>query len=166
MRAGGLGLMEPGVFGIARPVLAWPAGISQRLNDAQLEAVLAHEVCHLRRRDNLTAALHMLVEAVFWFNPLVWWVGARLVEERERACDEQVLLLCAEPQAYAESILKVCEFCVQAPLECVAGVTGVHYRNNPELYLPEKRQALDRWAAEVARAVEGKPTENVVVLRG
>jgi uncharacterized protein (TIGR03435 family) len=116
--------MEPGVFGILRPVLAWPARISERLDDAQLEAVLTHEVCHLRRRDNLTAALHMFVEAVFWFHPMVWWISARLVEERERACDEKVLELCTEPQVYAESILKVCAFCVQSPLECVAGVTG------------------------------------------
>jgi uncharacterized protein (TIGR03435 family) len=118
------GAMEPGVFGIVRPVLAWPAGISERLDDAQLEAILAHEVCHVRRRDNLTAALHMVVEAVFWFHPMVWWMGKRLVEERERACDEEVLLLGRHPEVYAESILKVCEFCVQSPLECVSGVTG------------------------------------------
>jgi uncharacterized protein (TIGR03435 family) len=116
--------MEPGVFGIVRPVLAWPAGISERLDDVHLEAVMAHEVCHVRRRDNLTATLHMFVEAVFWFNPMVWWVGTRLVEERERACDEEVLAHCGQPQAYAESILKVCEFCVQTPMECVSGVTG------------------------------------------
>ena len=116
--------MEPGVFGIVRPVLAWPTGISHRLDDAHLEAILAHEVCHVGRRDNLTAALHMFVEAVFWFHPMVWWVGARLVEERERACDEEVLRLCRQPEVYAESILKVCEFCVQSPLECVSGVTG------------------------------------------
>ncbi len=118
------GAMEPGVFGILRPVLAWPAGISARLDDKHLEAVMAHEVCHVRRRDNLTAAIHMFVQAVFWFHPMVWWMGARLVEERERACDEEVLAFCAQPQVYAESILKVCEFCVQSPLECVAGVTG------------------------------------------
>ncbi len=116
--------MEPGVFGIVRPVLAWPAGISERLDDAHLETVLAHEVCHVRRRDNLTAILHMFVEAAFWFHPLVWWMGARLVAERERACDEEVLQLLNRPQVYAESILKVCEFCVESPLECVAGVTG------------------------------------------
>jgi bla regulator protein BlaR1 len=116
--------MEPGVFGVVWPVLAWPAAISARLDDAQLEAVLAHEVCHVRRRDNLTAALHMLVEAMFWFHPVVWAIGARLVEERERACDEQVLAVCGRPAAYAESILKVCEYCVQTPLECVSGVTG------------------------------------------
>jgi bla regulator protein BlaR1 len=81
------------VFGILRPVLLWPAGISERLVDAQLEAILAHEMSHVRRRDNLAAALHMLVEAVFWFHPLVWWIGARLVEERETACDHEVLRL-------------------------------------------------------------------------
>ncbi len=87
--------MEPGIFGIFQPVLVWPAGISERLDDAHLEAILAHEVCHVRRRDNLLAALNMLVEAVFWFHPLVWWMGARLVAEREHACDEEVLTLCA-----------------------------------------------------------------------
>ncbi len=79
--------MEPGVFGVLRPVLLWPAGISEYLEDAHLEGVLAHEVCHVRRRDNLTSVMQMLVEAVFWFHPLVWWLESRLVEERERACD-------------------------------------------------------------------------------
>jgi bla regulator protein BlaR1 len=116
--------LEPGVFGIARPVLVWPQGISERLDDAHVEAILAHEVGHVRRRDNLFAALHMLVEAIFWFHPLVWYLGTRLVEEREVACDEEVLELGSERQIYAESILKICEFCVGSPLACVSGVTG------------------------------------------
>ncbi len=119
--------MEPGVcgMGILRPaILLWPEGISVHLDDAHLESVLAHEVCHVQRRDNLTSGIHMLVEAVFWFHPLVWWMERQLVKERERACDEAVLLVCARPQAYAESILKVCEFCVESPLACVSGITG------------------------------------------
>lgn len=116
--------LEPGIFGIARPVLIWPEGISEHLEDGHLEAIVAHEVRHVCRRDNLAAAIHMAVEAVFWFHPLVWWVGARLVEERERACDEEVLELGSERQVYAESILKVCEFCVGSPLACVSGATG------------------------------------------
>jgi uncharacterized protein (TIGR03435 family) len=116
--------LEPGIFGIVRPILIWPEGISKHLEDAHLEAVLAHEVWHVRRRDNLAAAIHMVVEALFWFHPLVWWLGARMVEERERACDEEVVELGSERQIYAESILKVCEFCVGSPLACVSGVTG------------------------------------------
>jgi len=82
---------EPGVFGILRPVLLLPDGIADCLTAREMEAIVAHELCHFRRRDNLAAAIHMAVEAVFWFHPLVWWLGARLMEERERACDEEVL---------------------------------------------------------------------------
>jgi TonB family protein len=116
--------LEPGIFGIIQPVLLWPAAISEHLQDAHMEAILAHEVRHVRRRDNLAAAMHMVVEAIFWFHPVVWWLGARLVEERERACDEEVMQLGYPPQIYAESILKTCEFCVGSPLACVSGVTG------------------------------------------
>lgn len=116
--------LEPGIFGIFQPVLIWPEGISARLEDGHLESILAHEVWHVRRRDNLMAAIHMAVEAVFWFHPIVWWLGARLVEERERACDEAVVELSNQPQVYAESILKACEFSVASPLACVSGVTG------------------------------------------
>ncbi len=117
-------LHEPGVFRILRPVLVWPAGFSERLTDAELEAIVAHELCHLRRRDNLFAALHMLIEAIFWFHPLVWWLETRLVNERELACDETVIAIGHAPQTYAESILKACEFCIESPLVCISGVTG------------------------------------------
>lgn len=116
--------LEPGIFGIVRPVLLWPEAISPHLDDSQLEAVLAHELCHVRRLDNLAAVTHMLVEALFWFHPLVWWLGARLIDERERACDEAVVRLGSARHVYAESILKICEFCLGSPLTCVAGVTG------------------------------------------
>jgi bla regulator protein blaR1 len=66
----------------------------------------------------------MLVEALFWFHPLVWWIGARLVEERERACDEAVLTLGSEPHDYAEGILNVCRSYLESPLSCASGVTG------------------------------------------
>ncbi|MGD0733647.1 MAG: M56 family metallopeptidase [Terracidiphilus sp.] len=118
------GSMEPGIFGILRPVLIWPEGISNHLSEPQLRSILAHELWHVRRRDNLAAALHMLVEAAFWFHPAVWWVGAQMVDERERACDEQVLQSGNQPDVYAESILKACKFCVEAPLNCVSGVAG------------------------------------------
>jgi len=115
--------LEPGIFGIFSPTLLMPAGIAGHLAPAQLDAILAHELCHWRRRDNLTAAIHMLVEALFWFHPFVWWLGGRLVVERERACDEAVIQSGSDRQTYAEGILKVCQHYVESPL-CAAGVSG------------------------------------------
>jgi bla regulator protein BlaR1 len=128
----GPGVREPGVYGIFRPVLVLPEGIGERLSPAQLQAVLAHELCHVRRRDNLAAALHMLAETLFWFHPLVWFIGGRLVEERERACDEEVVRLGGEPEVYAESILQSCKLYLEPPLACVSGVTGGGLKNRIE----------------------------------
>ena len=116
--------IEPGIFGILRPVLLLPESIADRLAGPHLESVLAHELCHVRRRDNLASAIHMLVEAIFWFHPLVWWIGARLMEERESACDEAVLKHGNDPEVYAESILQTCRYYLESPLPCVSGITG------------------------------------------
>lgn len=125
-------LLEPGLIGIVRPVLVLPEGIATVLSAAELQSVLAHEACHLRRRDNLTAALHMVVEALFWFWPPVWWLGARLIAERERACDEAVVAAGSDPQVYAESILKVCKLSISSPLACAAGVSGADLKQRVE----------------------------------
>ncbi len=131
-------LLEPGVVGFYRPTLLFPVAIVERLAPSQLQAVLAHELCHIQRRDNLTAAIHMIVEAVFWFHPLVWWISARLMEERERACDEGVLELGSEAQVYAESILKTCQFCVESPLACMSGVTGADLKKRVVRIMAER----------------------------
>lgn len=115
---------ELGVVGFLRPVLILPIQLFEHLNPGQLDAVLMHELCHVRRRDNLFAALHMAVEAIFWFHPLVWWIGSRMVEERELACDEEVLRMGCDPSDYVEGILRVCRFYTESPLPCVSGVTG------------------------------------------
>jgi bla regulator protein BlaR1 len=116
--------VEPGVFGIFHPVLVWPQAITAYLSDSQLEAILVHELSHVRRRDNLVAAIHALVQAAFWFHPILWWIGARLVAERERACDEEVVRLGADPHVYAESILEACRFSFETPRLLLAGATA------------------------------------------
>ncbi len=120
------------MFGIFHPVLLLPEGIAIRLTQIQLRAVVTHELCHVRRLDNLTATLHMLVEAVFWFHPLVWWLGVQMVDERERACDEEVLHAGNQAEVYAETILKVCEFYLQPPLTCMSGITGSDLKKRVE----------------------------------
>jgi bla regulator protein BlaR1 len=125
-------LMEPSVFGILRPVLLLSEGILHRLTPDQLKAILIHELFHVRRRDNLAATIHMMVETLFWFYPLVWWIGTRLLDERERACDEEVLRVIGEQQPYAEGILTVCKFCLESSPLCAAGVTGSNLKKRIE----------------------------------
>jgi uncharacterized protein (TIGR03435 family) len=120
--------VEPGIFGVLRPVLLLPEGLTRTLTPAQFQTIIAHELCHVRRRDNLTGALHMAVAALFWFHPLVWWIGARLVEERERACDEGVIERGGIRDDYAQGILNVCKLYLASPLPCAAGVSGADLR--------------------------------------
>ena len=148
-----LGLLEPGVVGIRHPVLLVPAGIEQRLTPSQLNAVFAHELRHIQRRDNLTATIHMVVEAVFWFYPLVWWIGARMVAERERACDEHVLRAFGEPQSYAESILNVCKLYVESPLPCVSGVSGSDLKKRVAAIMASRIGARLNFARKTALAL-------------
>ncbi len=148
-------LLEPGVVGFLRPTLLLPQGILQTLTPTQLEAVLAHELAHIRRRDNLTAALHMLVEALFWFYPLIWWIGARLVQEREHACDEAVLSLGTRPGDYAEAILNVCKLYVESPLTCVSGVTGPNLNKRIRAILTRRLAGELPHSKKLALAVMG-----------
>lgn len=117
-------LLEPAVFGIFRPALMLPRGIERRMPPEQLKAVIVHELCHIRRRDNLATAIYMVTETLFWFYPLVRWIGKRMIAEREHACDAEVLRLGHEPSAYAEGILHVCKSYLESPLHCATGVTG------------------------------------------
>jgi uncharacterized protein (TIGR03435 family) len=154
--------LEPGVVGIIRPVLLWPRSMSRLLSDQQIEAIFAHELAHIRRRDNLTAAVHQIVQALFWFHPLVWWIGARMLDERERACDQEVIHLGSRPDVYAESILRTCQFFLASPVASVAGVTGSDLKRRIEDIMHNRRGiALSSWRklllAATAAAAFGGP---------
>jgi uncharacterized protein (TIGR03435 family) len=97
----------------------------------------------------------MLVEAIFWFHPLVWWIGARLLEERERACDEAVLSLGNEPHDYAEGILNVCKSYLESPLSCVSGVTGSDLRKRIQAILTGRIARNLNFAKKLVLAVWG-----------
>jgi uncharacterized protein (TIGR03435 family) len=152
--------LEPGVFGLGffgfgDAVVLVPEGITERLSPAQFEAVLAHECCHVRRRDNLAAAIHMAVEALFWFHPLVWWLGRQIMLERERACDEDVLRRTNDPEVYAEGILNVCKFYMESPLRCVAGITGADLKHRIEDIMTRRTARDLNWARTALLAVAG-----------
>jgi len=154
------------VFGVFRPVLLLPDGIGDRLAPAELRAILAHELCHVHRRDNLATLMHMVVEAVFWFHPLVWWLGARLMDERERACDEEVLRRGSEAEAYAEGILKVCELYLQSPLKCVAGVTGANLKKRIEAIMANRPMLTLNLPKKVGLMLAGILAVGIPVILG
>jgi uncharacterized protein (TIGR03435 family) len=161
--------IEPGVFGLFRPVLLLPEGLTVTLAPEQLETVLAHELCHVRSRDNLTALLHIVVGTIFWFHPAVWWIGRRMIEERERACDEAVLGQGSRPETYAQSILNICKFYAELPLTCAAGVTGADLKKRIREIMTRRavlRLTLARRAALAGAAIAAVATPVVIgVLR-
>ena len=158
--------LAPAVVGWLHPVLLLPASLTSRLTPSQLNAVLAHELCHVRRRDNLFASIHMFVEAVFWFHPLVWWIGAQLVAERERACDEEVLRATGEPQAYAMGILNVCRLYTEPPLASVSGVTGADLTRRIEAIMSNRHGRKLNRAKKTLLALAGAAAPTLPILIG
>ena len=148
--------IEPGVFGLWRQSILIPEGMQASLSEPQFQAVLTHEWNHVQRRDNLTAALQMTAEAIFWFYPVVWMIGRRLIEERELACDQAVLEQ-ARSEDYAEGILNVCKLYSTSPLSCVAGITGADLKARIQSILrnesPRELGQARRWALGAALLV-------------
>jgi uncharacterized protein (TIGR03435 family) len=147
------GSLEPGIVGFFLQTLVWPAGLEKHLSLEQINAILAHEVVHVRRRDNLTALVHLVAQAAFWFHPMLWWIGARLVDERERACDEAVIRGGSDRESYAESILKTCQLFVDPPVACVSGVTGADLKKRIEhIMLKDLPAGLTLWKKSLLAA--------------
>jgi bla regulator protein BlaR1 len=115
----------PGVRGVWRVSIVLPDGLYTQLNGAELDAVLLHELAHVRRHDNLSAALAHLVVCVFWFYPPIWWLERRMLSEREAACDEMALARGANAEEYLSGLVKVCRM----SFSTVAGYAGASGSN-------------------------------------
>ena len=113
-----------GLWGIRRPTVLLPKGAARRLSDEELEAVMLHELLHVERRDNLAVVLQKLLLALLWFYPLIWLLDRKLFEERERACDEEVVRLRQSPATYISGILKVVRACVEQQLVGTSSIGG------------------------------------------
>jgi beta-lactamase regulating signal transducer with metallopeptidase domain len=94
----------PTVIGWMRPVVLVPASALAGLSPAQLEAILAHELAHIRRHDYLVNLLQTLVETLLFYHPAVWWLSRRIRIEREHCCDDLAVSLCGDPVAYARAL--------------------------------------------------------------
>lgn len=97
-------LSVPATLGVLHPVILLPADWRE-WDEAKLDAVLAHEVSHVARRDALTQRLSLIHRAVFWFSPLAWWIDRQVTELAEEASDEAALAGGADQARYAETLL-------------------------------------------------------------
>jgi TonB family protein len=142
----------PCVWHTRRPVILLPEEVAGQLEEAELEAVMLHELAHVERRDNLAGLFQAALCCLFWFHPLVWLVSRRLIEERERACDERVLEVGGTPAAYAAGILKVVRFCFgwRAAGASGAVATGNDLRRRIEMIMSHEKE---RRAASWQRAL-------------
>jgi beta-lactamase regulating signal transducer with metallopeptidase domain len=117
----------PQVFGWLRPVIVVPAAALARLSPSEFEAVLAHELAHIRRRDYLVNLAQTVVESVLFYHPAVWWVSRRIREERELCCDDWAVRVCGDRVAYSKALIKVEE--EETPMFAMAAsATGLKAR--------------------------------------
>lgn len=92
---------EPLTLGFWKPVVLFPAGLMLRLSPAEVEALLLHELAHIRRHDYLVNLLQLALEAVFFYHPLFWLLSRNARTTREHCCDDVVLRRGANPLLYA-----------------------------------------------------------------
>ncbi len=97
----------PLVIGYIKPVVLFPIALASQLDIKQVEAILIHELSHIRRNDYLLNLIKTGIETILFFNPFVW-LGGRLINiEREHACDDLVLKFTGSPLTYAHALLKL-----------------------------------------------------------
>ncbi|HCN82616.1 MAG TPA: hypothetical protein DIT07_03215 [Sphingobacteriaceae bacterium] len=97
----------PMVIGYFKPVVLLPLSVLAQMNQDQLEAIIIHELSHIRRNDYLLNLLKISIETILFFNPFVW-LSAKLIDtERENACDDLVLKITGSPLSYAQTLLQL-----------------------------------------------------------
>lgn len=104
-----LRIQSPVVIGHFKPLVLVPVGLLAGLSIAQVEAILAHELAHVYRRDYLLNLLQTLIEALFYFNPGVWWISSCIRIEREYCCDDIAVALCQNNLEYAKALVSIKE---------------------------------------------------------
>ncbi len=99
----------PSVIGHFKPVILLPLGVMTGLTEQQVEAILAHELAHIMRRDYLVNMLQSVVDVIFFYNPAVWWISATIRAEREHYCDDVAVSLTVDSMVLAKALASVCE---------------------------------------------------------
>lgn len=113
-------LEAPAVVGWLSPIVFLPVRALTGLSEAQLKAVIAHELAHIRRLDALVNLLQILVETLLFYHPAVWWLSARIRAERELCCDEIAIALTGERLEYARALTLIAKWAMAPKLAMAA----------------------------------------------
>ena len=97
----------PTVIGWLRPIVILPIAAMSNLAPAQVDAILAHELAHIRRHDFLVNLLQTAAETLLFYHPAVWWISGRIRAERENCCDDVAVEVCGDPVIYAEALTEL-----------------------------------------------------------
>lgn len=98
------GVEVPTVLGWVKPTVLLPMSALSGLSPLQIEAILAHELAHVRRHDYLVNLLQTLLETLLFYHPAVWWLSRQIRTEREHCCDDLAVSLCGDPVVYARAL--------------------------------------------------------------
>ncbi len=132
----------PSVVGWLRPVLLLPAATVLGLSPEQLEAVLAHELAHVRRYDYLVNMVQMLIETLFFYHPAVWWISRRIRLERELCCDDIAVGISGDAVGYARALVSLERMRVASPRVALGAALGA--KDGPLLYRIERLLGVAR----------------------
>jgi len=113
----------PLVVGCLRPIVVLPVAALSQLNAAQVEAILAHELAHVRRHDYLVNLMQTVAETLLFYHPAVWWLSARIRDEREHCCDDVAVAVCGDAAGYAAALTEL-EAWRNGELSLAAAATG------------------------------------------
>ena len=152
-------IAQPFAARVLRPVIWLPAALLTRLAPAQLEALIAHELAHVRRLDWLWNGLQCAIEALLFFHPAVWLLGRRVREEREHACDDLAAAVCGDTVVVAEALAALATMARQRPLpRLVLAAGGGSLRGRVARLVGAEPAAGMRWpmaAAAIAIVAAG-----------
>jgi beta-lactamase regulating signal transducer with metallopeptidase domain len=141
---------SPSVAGWLRPVVLLPAASLLNLSVEQLEAVLAHELAHIRRHDYLVNVLQTLAETLFFYQPALWWVSSCIRNERELCCDDLAVEICGDPVGYARALTKLERLRVISPELVLSSTAGPLLRRIQRLTGAVREQPPSRLPAVLA----------------
>jgi bla regulator protein blaR1 len=141
----------PMVLGHFKPLILVPVGLLAGVPPAQVEAILLHELAHIRRHDYLTNMLQRLMEGLFFYHPAVWWISHVIRTERENCCDDVVVSITGNPHEYARTLAALEQYRFPGREPAIALTGGRLMKRIRRLLCPQAPNGA--WAPVLATAI-------------